>query len=371
VTGGRSSGVARLSAGELAWLLLLSVVLAGYVYLAGWLLTWVRMAAARLSVDAALPAIDDKVLFADGLRMILIMAFVFAAMCGIAYLVHAWTWNKRAPEWHSILKDGRASAHANAELAPVAEKLKGLGHKRPTLARPSVAALRFQSAPDSLEPAAVGDPFVRVVAGFNVGVLAVVVGLAGARLVDRSGQPRWLYMARHSDEGEYFQWSNPRLTFDEGHPVVQAAFGRHPTYDAHCGPRLRFAHGLKGLVSDWVACGSGRFAFRASSTPLVDIAKTPWACWKGHFGVANPKEARAAKLPEWSPQRVSQKYYHVAGPRSPLWQAENGHLASDGKPAVDAGICANNATPKRPSLPRSRAASQLWEPRFAMEAERR
>jgi hypothetical protein len=807
---GSEAKVRRASSGEIAKLLLLSIALAGYVYLAGWFVTAIRLAAARLPVDAALPVIDNKVLFAAGLRLVLAMTIVFGAMCLVAYLVHAWTWNKRAPEWHSIVNSSRAEARDKAELAPLGEKLKGVQLHRPTLARPSLAAVMPQSAPENLEQAKVGDPFVRVVAGFNVGVLAVVVGLAGGRLIktvidqicpgqwwallgpwllislltalvlahvrpvrgtgvmhglgwigivlvalfcsapigllvltwaaiatfgrqfgtertlpktkldfvlsplpwillaiytlvglalaamppvsfsqttiqtaagtryggylarspggvyivscipladatstregvafvpgaeiknlssgnasyavdsgyrpslptlalhafgvdaqwpawirpelhsrratcagapqprpsggteqpqlggavfagpappggrahdgeppiaatspkvaelarrfqptvlvtaadrfwpvsvgavledrgrsggytclrrvpkqctvahpslsqltaresapgefleypakpaldphptgqldvflrgqlglqtpvpqlhrwladpgvldpwstaqvyfyyageahpakwpksnpeiekegnkaggllalqywffypynyyptlvttdlmngapiaadlvntdlhqgdwehvtvliNRSGQPLWLYMARHSDEGEYFRWSDPRLSFDEGHPVVQAAFGGHPTYDAHCGQRLRFAHGLKGLTSDWVVCGSGRFAFRAMSTPLVDIAKTPWACWQGHFGVANAKEVAAAKLPESSPQRVSEKYYHVAGPRSPLWQAENGHLASDGKPTTNTGVCAAGRNPEAP-----------------------
>ena len=40
--------VRRLDSGEIAKLLLLSVALVGYVYLAGWLVTWIRLAAARL-----------------------------------------------------------------------------------------------------------------------------------------------------------------------------------------------------------------------------------------------------------------------------------------------------------------------------------
>src|ERR1019366_7385888 len=101
-------------------------------------------------------------------------------------------------------------------------------------------------------------------------------------------QPQWLYTARHSNEGEYIPWNSPLLSFDEGHPVVQAAYGGHPTYLAGCGGRRRYANGLKGLVSDWLVCGPGRFAFRASTTPLVDIAKTAWRCLEGHFGVATP-----------------------------------------------------------------------------------
>jgi hypothetical protein len=167
-------------------------------------------------------------------------------------------------------------------------------------------------------------------------------------LVDpRTKQPRWMYTARHSNEGEYLSWNSPRLTFDEGHPVVQAAFGGHPTYEADCGARPRYKNGLKGKANDWLVCGSGRFAFRAQKTPLVDLAKTPWACWKGHFGVATPREVQAGKAKESSIQRAIDAYYHVAGPRSPLWQAENGQLSTDGA-ETESGFCAGEGDPQAP-----------------------
>jgi len=173
----------------------------------------------------------------------------------------------------------------------------------------------------------------------------------------KTKQPLFLYTARHSNEGQYYAWNSPLLTFDDGHPVVQAALGGHPTYDAHCRESLRFNPALgaiRGRVADWVVCGSGRYAFRWQTTPLVDIATTPWACWKGHFGVATPTEIGAAKLRESSLQRTIDSNYQVAGPRSPLWQAENGRLAADqtaqaGKPApVDNGVCAGGADPAAP-----------------------
>lgn len=67
------------------------------MYLLGWLVTWVRLSAARLPVGASLPIIDDKVVFTTGLRTVLLMAVVFGAMCTVAYAVHAWTWNRRVP----------------------------------------------------------------------------------------------------------------------------------------------------------------------------------------------------------------------------------------------------------------------------------
>jgi hypothetical protein len=116
---------------------------------------------------------------------------------------------------------------------------------------------------------------------------------------------------------------------------------------------LRYAPALgviKGRVADWIVCGSGRYAFRAQTTPLVDLARVPWACWRGHFGVATRSEIGAARLRESSIQRAIDANYEVAGPRSPLWQAENGRLAVDqSTPApTDTGVCANGANPAAP-----------------------
>jgi hypothetical protein len=167
-------------------------------------------------------------------------------------------------------------------------------------------------------------------------------------LVDhRTGRPQWLYLARHANEGAWYPWGDPAIPLDDGHPVVQAAIGGHPTYLPGCGARLRYANGLNGVVADWEVCGSGRFAFRAATTPLVDIARTPWACWQGHFGVARPSEVSTAK-PESSIKLAIDQNVLVAGPRGPLWNGENGHLAADGPPAHDYGFCAGGADPLAP-----------------------
>jgi len=133
--------------------------------------------------------------------------------------------------------------------------------------------------------------------------------------------PVWLYLVRHSYEGQFIPWSSPELTFDQGHPVLQAAFGGHPTDLPGCGARQRAA--TADFSSDWLSCGSGRFAFRAATTPLVDIAQTPWACWPGYFGEASTQlEVNAANHPENVIDSVKH-FVFVAGPRSPLQQAEN------------------------------------------------
>ena len=145
-------------------------------------------------------------------------------------------------------------------------------------------------------------------------------------LDERTLQPVALYTGRHDDEGMFIPWNSRFLTFDQGHPVVQAAFGGHPTYPRGCGEQTRSKHGA-GLLSDWLACGSGRFGFRAASTPLVDLASrdTSWACWPGHFGEGRYGFEVSTPTADWFTTTVT-KYVNVAGPRSPLWQAENGSV---------------------------------------------
>jgi hypothetical protein len=134
-------------------------------------------------------------------------------------------------------------------------------------------------------------------------------------------KPRFLYMARHDGEGGAVAWPSRKSAFDGAdHALVQGAFGGHPTYPAECGGRPRPK--LQNLSDDWVVCGSGRFAFRAETTPLVDIARTPWGCWAGHFGRATAAQLDTS-VPESNPRRVYHAYYYVKGPRSPLQQAEN------------------------------------------------
>jgi hypothetical protein len=149
----------------------------------------------------------------------------------------------------------------------------------------------------------------------------------------RRAQPRWLYTARHASEGVFYPWSSPSLGFEGMHPVVQAAYGGHPSYPAACGARPRYINPLKGRVSDWLVCGPGRFALRAPVTPLVDLATTSWACWKGHFGAPTrdliQRAAQSASAVVSTLARELKNYVFVAGPRSPLWQGENGHLAAD------------------------------------------
>ena len=144
--------------------------------------------------------------------------------------------------------------------------------------------------------------------------------------------PEWVYMARHDGEGSFYRWNDQSLLFDRGHPVVQAAFGGHPTYDNNCGGRPRAKIG--NVSSDWLVCGTGRFAFQATTTPLVDIAQTRWACWKGHFGEAKPGLEVNGRN-EQDIIAAGRELIYVKGPGSPLRQGENAGVAcSENDPAA-------------------------------------
>ena len=143
-------------------------------------------------------------------------------------------------------------------------------------------------------------------------------------------KPLWLYMARHAGEGKFFPWDSPTLAFDQGHPIVQGAFGGHPSYPNRCGAQPRAL--LRNLSSDWVVCGSGRFAFPAATTPLVDLATTSWGCWKGHLGEAKPGLEVNRTSEADSVLTQAREFVFVAGPPSPLWQAENAGVCSGAGP---------------------------------------
>jgi hypothetical protein len=150
----------------------------------------------------------------------------------------------------------------------------------------------------------------------------------------RTRRPEWLYLARHSNEGVFIPWSDRALRLDAGHPIVQAAFGGHPTYLPRCGAQAPRAV-LHNLSSDWLVCGSGRFAFRGATTPLVDLARTSWGCWPGYFGEARTQlEVQAAGRPETLLDELKHEVF-VAGPRSPLRQAENSRVCKGNPRAAE------------------------------------
>jgi hypothetical protein len=100
----------RIDIPELIELTILSFALAVYVYVIGWALTWVRIAAAHLPVAATLPQINNQLVFAAGVRATLVMVIVFAAMCIVAYAVYGRHWNDHAAEWKEIVSTDRLTA---------------------------------------------------------------------------------------------------------------------------------------------------------------------------------------------------------------------------------------------------------------------
>jgi hypothetical protein len=132
--------------------------------------------------------------------------------------------------------------------------------------------------------------------------------------------PEWLYLARHSNEGLFVPWRQLGTALAGTHAIIQAAYGGHPSYLA-CGEHHRKT---PVPLSDWVVCGYPRFAFRATTTPLVDLRAMTWACWKGHFGYAG--RGTISTNHSSALDQADTKYYDVAGPPSPLRQAENSKL---------------------------------------------
>jgi hypothetical protein len=139
-------------------------------------------------------------------------------------------------------------------------------------------------------------------------------------------RPRYLWMARHADEGQAYPWHSKSVQWDGDHPYVYAALGSHSSY-AHCGIQRRSRTYL--FINDYVVCVPHQtYGFAYSATRLVDLAHTAWACWKGHLGLAGTKIVRS--VDDFVP-------FETDGPFSPLLQQENFrtacHLPPGTKPA--------------------------------------
>ena len=134
-----------------------------------------------------------------------------------------------------------------------------------------------------------------------------------AVLIDpKTMQPRYLWMARHANEGQAYRWGAAGVQFNGTHPTVYAALGSHASY-AHCGIQRRSRTYF--FINDYVVCSPHEdYGFTAAATPLVDLSHTAWACWRGHLGQAGPHLITGV---------VGFAPYETSGPVSPLLQQEN------------------------------------------------
>jgi hypothetical protein len=134
----------------------------------------------------------------------------------------------------------------------------------------------------------------------------------GMLLSARTHQPRYVWMARHKDEGRSFLWSEEAIKKAGEHLVAYAARGSHASYE-NC-RRQRRIQAPRGLIDDRPQCDPDEALHLApEATRLIDLSRVAWACWRGRFG-AHPGAEVADRLPHESDD----------GPRGPLWQQRFG-----------------------------------------------
>jgi hypothetical protein len=149
------------------------------------------------------------------------------------------------------------------------------------------------------------DPLTSVLAGYHEGDFESV----GVLLSARTHRPRYVWTARHDDEGRVFAWQERALERAGDHPRIYVARGSHASYES-CGRQRRFA-APGGLIDDRPTCEEGRqLHLSAEATPITDLSRVGWACWHGLFG------HRRGGGYESVPYLVND------APRSPLWQQE-------------------------------------------------
>lgn len=125
-------------------------------------------------------------------------------------------------------------------------------------------------------------------------------------------RPRYLWMARHANEGQAYTWHSAQVQWNGDHPTIYSALGSHASY-AHCGIQRRSR--TYWFINDYVVCiPHATFAFTPAATPLVDLAHTVWGCWQGHLGDASRHLLRGL---------IGLAPYETDGPYSPLQQQEN------------------------------------------------
>ncbi len=138
----------------------------------------------------------------------------------------------------------------------------------------------------------------------------------GVLLSSRTHRPRYVWMARHDDEGRMFTWNEPVLRRTGDHVTVFSAFGSHASYE-NCDRQARQQAPL-GIIDDRPTCDAARqLRLPPESTPITDLARVSWGCWQGLFG-----HRAGDRVYEQLP------YFEANGPRSPLWQQEFGGVTA-------------------------------------------
>jgi hypothetical protein len=129
--------------------------------------------------------------------------------------------------------------------------------------------------------------------------------------------PVYVWMPRHTEEGERFVWNEGMLKRHETHPVGFVARGSHATYES-CGHKFRTNSASGDLVDlvpdDNISCRPGDLYELGDGIGAVNLARTWWACWPGHFGSAPGYGAGGGPLNQVRSQ------LDADGPLSPLFQ---------------------------------------------------
>jgi lysophospholipase L1-like esterase len=135
-------------------------------------------------------------------------------------------------------------------------------------------------------------------------------------LLSAAGEPRYVWMNRHNEEGRAFPWSDDALSRPEGHPRVFAAQGSHATYE-NCEGQVR-PFDIEGLLDDHPTCDAARqLHLMPEVTPLIDLSRVGWACWQGLFGHRNGGLGI---------YEGTNKFLIADAPRSPLRQQKFGGI---------------------------------------------
>jgi hypothetical protein len=139
----------------------------------------------------------------------------------------------------------------------------------------------------------------------------------GILLSARKHLPVYVWMPRHTEEGERFVWNEGMLKRHETHPVGYVARGSHATYES-CGHKFRTNAASGNLIDlvpdDSISCRPADTYELGDGVDAVNLARTWWACWPGHFGSAPGYGAEGGRLNQVRSQ------LDADGPLSPLFQ---------------------------------------------------